>query len=71
LTMGLQGLWKDRLTGASYGVLNARAGYRVHVGRQRLGVSVEVRNLFDTDYTEVFDAPMPGRWWIFGVRVVR
>jgi outer membrane cobalamin receptor len=69
--LGLQALWKDRLTGASYGVIDVRVGYSLPLGRQRLALTAEVRNLFDTDYTEVFGAPMPGRWWLVGVRLSR
>jgi outer membrane cobalamin receptor len=66
-TLGLRGLWKDRRARRSYGVLHGRAAYRVPVRGARLGLSLEVRNLFDHDYADVFDAPMPGRWWILGV----
>ena len=71
LSFGTQMLWKDRLEGSSYSVVSVRAGYRLDLGRQRLGLFSEIRNLFDTDYAEIFDAPMPGRWWLFGVRLAR
>lgn len=71
LTLGLQALWKERLADDSYGLLHARLAYRMSLGRQRLIVSSELRNVFDTSYSEVFDAPMPGRWWLFGVSLVR
>ena len=71
LSFGTQVLWKDRLQGPSYGIVNVRAGYRPDLGRQRIGVFGEIRNLFDADYAEIFDAPMPGRWWLFGLRLVR
>ena len=69
LRLGLQGLWKERLTGESYAVLNGRVAYRMEAGPGSVTVSVEARNMFDVEYTEVFNAPMPGRWWIFGVRL--
>lgn len=71
VSVGLQGLWKDPVASASYAVLNAQLGYRFHLGRQRLTLRGEIRNLFDKQYSDVFDAPMPGRWWIFGVQLVR
>ena len=71
LSLGTQVLWKDRLVGPSYSVVNVRAGYRLDLGRQRLGLFSEIRNLFDTNYAEIFDAPMPRRWWLFGVQLVR
>jgi iron complex outermembrane receptor protein len=71
ISLGFQGLWKDPIASESYAVLNLQLGYRFHLGRQRLTLRSEIRNLFDEQYSDVFDAPMPGRWWIFGVRLVR
>lgn len=71
LQLGLQGLWKEPLAGASYGVVNARLAYAFTLGRQHLVLSAEVRNLFDVSYSEVFDAPMPRRWWLAGLRWTR
>lgn len=70
-TLGIHWLWKDRLEGTSYSVSNLRVGHRLDFGRQRLTLSGEIRNLFDTQYTEVFDAPMPGRWWLVGLKLQR
>ena len=66
VTLGLQGAWKDRLRDAPlatdrYGVVHGRVGYRVQVGGAPITLSAEVRNVGDVDYSEVFDAPMPGR----------
>lgn len=66
VTLGLQGTWKDRLRDAPlatdrYGVVHGRVGYRVQVGGAPITLSAEVRNVGDVDYSEVFDAPMPGR----------
>lgn len=71
LSAGLNGQWKDRLEGTSYGLVNLRLGYALYFGRQPLMLTGEVRNLFDTEYMEVFDAPMPGRWWLLGLRFTR
>ena len=69
--LGLRGLWKDRRARPSYGVLHGRLAYQWVLQGARLGLSLEVRNLFDRDYADVFDAPMPGRWWILGLRLKR
>lgn len=70
-TLGVRGLWKDRLTRPSYGVLHGRLAHVWPVGEAHLGLSLEVRNLFDVDYADVFDAPLPGRWWILGLSLAR
>ncbi len=75
-SLGAQMLWKDPLEGnpyqtVSYAVFNASLGYRIYWGRQRLVLSAELRNIFDQAYYELFDAPMPGRWWIVGVTLAR
>lgn len=71
IQIGLQHLWKERLTEANYHVVDVRLAYAWAFGRQRLVLSGEIRNLFDTAYSEIFDAPMPGRWWIAGLRISR
>ncbi len=74
VTLGVQGLWKDRLsktglaTGA-YGVVHGRLAYQTRLGGARTTLSAEVRNLFDRKYSEVFDAPMPGRTLLVGASV--
>ena len=76
-TLGLQGVWKDRLRNVEgptaptdrYGVVHGRLGYRVQVGGAPVILSAEVRNLFDADYTEIFDAPLPGRTLLVGAEV--
>ncbi|WP_022836387.1 TonB-dependent receptor plug domain-containing protein [Salisaeta longa] len=73
-SVGASGLWKERMQtpdGAtrSFTVWNVRAGYRLPWAAQPT-LTLQVRNLFDTAYSEVFDAPMPGRWWTVGVRMV-
>lgn len=74
VTIGLQGMWKDRYDDESiatdqYGVLHTRLAYNTRLGGQRVTVSGEVRNLFDRAYSEVFDAPMPGRTFLVGASV--
>ena len=69
VTLTARGLWKERRQQPSYGVVHGRVAYAVPTGGNRLGFSLEVRNLFDTDYADIFDAPMPGRWWIVGVEL--
>lgn len=67
--LGVQVVARERLTGERNAVVNLRAGWRLPLGSGRLVVHGELRNLFDTAYADVFDAPMPDRWWIVGVRV--
>ncbi|MEM1126506.1 MAG: TonB-dependent receptor [Bacteroidota bacterium] len=74
--LGVQALWKDRRFdneyGADdYGVVHARLAYQVLRTRYRLSLSGEVRNLFDATYAEIFRAPMPGRWFVVGLRLQR
>ncbi|MEM6648018.1 MAG: TonB-dependent receptor [Bacteroidota bacterium] len=68
--LGLHGIWKEPLDGEAYGVVGARLQYGLAWGTRRLSLSLDVRNLLDTAYTEVFDAPLPGRWFIAGVRLM-
>jgi len=69
ITLGTRGLWKERRQRPSYGVVHGRVAYALPTWGRRLGLSLEVRNLFDTDYSDIFDAPMPGRWWIVGLQL--
>lgn len=74
VTLGVQGLWKDRLkdTGLatpSYGVVHTRLAYDTRLGGTQLTLSGELRNVFDANYSEVFDAPMPGRTLLVGATV--
>lgn len=68
---GLQALHRDPLDGDAYTVVHARAGYSLDAGTGRLQFSVELRNLFDRTYSEVFDAPALPRWWLLRLRYVR
>lgn len=67
--IGMRGLWKARRQQPSYGVVHGRLAYAIPAWDRRLGLSLEVRNLFDVEYADIFDAPMPGRWWIVGVQL--
>jgi iron complex outermembrane receptor protein len=73
-TLGMQGMWKERLaTGGPatdrYGLLHARLGYTTRLFDTRVTLSADLRNLLDTTYTEVLDAPMPGRTLLVGGQV--
>ena len=69
-SLGAQAFWKERLDGETYGVVHLRAGYAVPVFGSRVGLHGEVQNLFDRRYAEVFGAPMPGRRWLVGARLM-
>ncbi|PSQ96817.1 MAG: TonB-dependent receptor [Bacteroidetes bacterium SW_9_63_38] len=74
VTVGLQGAWKDRIQAPGlatdqYGVVHTRLAYNTRLGGQRVTVSGEVRNLFDREYSEVFNAPMPQRTFLVGASV--
>jgi iron complex outermembrane receptor protein len=71
VTVGVQGLWKDRLRDAGlaterYAVIHSRLAYTTRLGGKRVTLSGEVRNLFDRAYSEIFDAPLPGRTLLVG-----
>jgi iron complex outermembrane receptor protein len=73
-TLGVQGMWKDRYDDESiatdqYGVVHTRLAYNTRLAGQRVTVSGEVRNLFDREYSEIFDAPMPQRTFLIGASV--
>ena len=67
--LGLQAFWKEKLYDTMYGVMNVRAAVPLTFGMRQFTISVDVRNVFDLAYTEVLDAPMPGRWVLFGVHL--
>ena len=64
--LGSQWLWKEKLDGSSYAVLNLHSAWQLPV--HRLKLTLDVQNLFDETYTEILDAPMPGRWFVVGLR---
>ena len=70
----IQHQWKERLDAPEpadlqYQVANARAYYNASILGTQATASVEVRNVFDRSYSEVFNAPMPERWWLVGLSV--
>lgn len=65
-TIGTQILWKEKLDGTSYSTLNIRATRTIPLKQNRVTLSADIRNVLDEFYTEVLDAPMPGRWISFG-----
>lgn len=65
-TLGVQAMAKEPVVGDPYQLYNLCVAYALPVQALRLHVTGEVRNVFDTRYTEVF-AAMPGRWFVFGV----
>ena len=73
VSVRLQSLWKDRLSDGpatdQYAVFHGRMTYALPFGIQNVRLSTEVRNLFDRDYTEVFNAPLPGRTVLVGASV--
>ncbi|MEM1271216.1 MAG: TonB-dependent receptor, partial [Bacteroidota bacterium] len=66
-SVGLKALRKELLAGGSYFIVDARTSLSLG----RLGFSFEIRNLLDRAHSDVFDAPLPRRWWIAGVRIGR
>jgi len=74
VTLGLQGRWKDRLRDAPlatdrYGVVHGRLAYDTRLSGARATLSVELRNAFDRQYSEIFDAPLPRRTLLVGAEV--
>ena len=75
LRLALNGLYKvrdpDRAPAINaelapaYTVWNLRAGY--HLSQGRLGLHVQVANLFNARYQDILGAQMPGRWWMGGL----
>ena len=69
--IGVQAFWKERLDDENYGIFNVRAAVPFQFSSSQLLLSVDVRNVFDVSYAEVLDAPMPGRWILFGATLRR
>ncbi|MFW5973229.1 MAG: TonB-dependent receptor plug domain-containing protein [Bacteroidota bacterium] len=68
-SLGVQVMWKQPMEGDAFAVTNLRGRLSLPFAAERLSVTAELRNAFDRAYSEVFDAPMPGRWWVFGLRL--
>ncbi|MFK7844355.1 MAG: TonB-dependent receptor plug domain-containing protein [Rhodothermales bacterium] len=67
--LAIQTFWKERQIESSYSLVNIRAAVPITLGSRQLTLSADVRNVFDLAYTEVLDAPMPGRWVMFGAHI--
>jgi len=65
-SLGTQILWKEKLDGTSYSTVNIRASQTLSLPKNQIKITLDLRNLFDEFYTEVLDAPMPGRWISLG-----
>ncbi|RMG73455.1 MAG: TonB-dependent receptor [Bacteroidetes bacterium] len=75
LRLALNGLWKVRAAdqaaainaelSPAYSVWNLRGAY--HLLGDRLGLLLQVANLFDVQYQDILGAQMPGRWWMGGL----
>lgn len=59
------GRWEERLDDESYLLLDTRLDRRTG----RFVWFLDVRNIFDTEYTETGGVPMPGRWVAAGLRI--
>lgn len=57
---------EERMKGDSSVVVDSKLSYQA---TQNIEISIEASNLFDEDYIESGDAPMPGRWVMVGLRV--
>lgn len=68
-SIGIHYLWKEKLDASSYAVVNLRASYQAFSGSVPVTFSLDLRNIFDRAYTEVLDAPLPGRWLVFGAHI--
>lgn len=75
-TLNLTGLYKDRtpLAAEAIGQFLEEDFFLMNVGfthilAKNLDLSVNVYNLWDTQYQNILGAPMPGRWWAFGFKV--
>ena len=57
--------YEDMMDGEEYFIVDTR----IERSFKNIELFVEVTNLLDTDYTEVGDIPMPGRWVFAGLKV--
>jgi len=75
-TLNLNGLYKVRNARFAENIgQNLNEDYALfnvgftHLLVENLDMSINVYNLFDTEYQNVLGAPMPGRWVTYGVKV--
>ncbi|HEY0731763.1 MAG TPA: TonB-dependent receptor, partial [Chitinophagaceae bacterium] len=52
---------------SDYFVVNTKVEYMFI--QNKLGLYIQVDNLFDTDYSDLLGAKMPGRWLMFGASI--
>lgn len=74
--MGINGLWKERtpdedqasgfVLQKKYSVWNTSLD--VNVYKQKLWAGIQINNLFDTQYSDIMGASMPGRWIMAGIK---
>lgn len=60
----LHGRYADRVSLPNYTVVDTQISYRF----SNLEILVSLNNIFDNDYRESNLVPMPGRWWMLGLR---
>ncbi len=72
----VQGLWKNRNSDlaeaigttleSDYFVVNTQAD--INLFQKNIWGTLQVQNVFDKEYADILGSPMPGRWWMLGVR---
>src|SRR5690606_23183177 len=65
LNITLTERFQERINDKSYFLTDMRVAYKY----QNYGIFINATNIFDTQYTEVAAAPMPGRWFSLGLNV--
>ena len=76
-TVSVNGLYKNRSSQAApginakvspeYTVVNAKA--EAFVYQNKISVYAEADNVFNTKYSDLLGAVMPGRWWMGGIKI--
>ena len=76
-SVSVNGLYKDRMPQTAsaihakvsnhYTVVNAKA--EAYICPNRLSIYGEVDNIFNTHYSDLLGAVMPGRWWMGGIKI--
>jgi iron complex outermembrane receptor protein len=60
--------YQQRINANDYTLIDARVGYAFD---KKLMIYADVTNLLNTQYKETSIVPLPGRWYTFGVRMLR
>ena len=55
--------YNERVSTGSYQILDEKLSYDA----KNYNIYIMVNNILDTEYTETFGVPMPGRWFHIGV----